>query len=54
MWEVPRETQPSEIVENDIMDQTTKTELAQYLHATIFIPEKSSLFEATKKGFLNT
>ena len=54
MWEVPLETQQSEAVINNIMDQTTKPELAQYLHAALFIPTTASLIKAIKKGLLNT
>ena len=37
---------------NDILDQTTKPELAQYLHAVLFSPTKASLIKAIRKGFL--
>ena len=37
MWEVSPETQKSEAVANNIMAKTTKPELAQYLHAVLFI-----------------
>ena len=38
IWEVPLETQKSEVVANNILAQTTKPELAQYVHVTIFSP----------------
>ena len=48
------ETQQSEIMANKIMAYTTKPELAQYLHATIFIPTTESLLKAMTQGFLKT
>ena len=54
MWEVPLEIKQSEIVENNILVQTTKPELAQYLHATLFIPKTTSLLKAIKLGLLET
>ena len=54
MWEVPLETKQSEAVPNNILDQTTKTELAQYLHVELFIPTTASLLKEIKQGFLKT
>ena len=54
MWEVPLETQQAESMTNNIMEQTSKPELAQYLHAALFSPTKASLVKATKQGFLKT
>ena len=54
MQEVPLETKQSEILGNEIMAQTTRPELAQYLHAALFIPTTSSLLKAIKQGFLKT
>ena len=54
MWEVPLETQKSEVVVNNILDHTTKPELAQYLHAALFSPTASSLLKSIKQVFLKT
>ena len=54
MWEVPLETHKSEVVSNKFMDHTTKSKLAQRLHATILTPEKTILVKAIKLGLLNT
>ena len=54
MWEVPLGSQQSENVVNNIMAQTSKPELAQYLHAALFISTTESLLKATKKSFLET
>ena len=51
---VPLDTQQSESVINNIMAQTSKPELAHYLHAALFIPTKSSILKATKHVFLKT
>ena len=45
MWEVPLETQQSEAVTNNNLSETTKPELAQYLHATLFSPTTVSLLK---------
>ena len=52
MWEVPLETQQSEAVTNNIMDQTYKPELLQYLHAALFSPTTASLLKTIKQVFL--
>ena len=39
---------------NNILAQTSKPELAQYLHAALFISTKTSLLKAIKRGFLKT
>ena len=49
IWEVPLETRQSGVVENKIIAQTTKPELAQYLHAAIFGPATASLLKSIKK-----
>ena len=54
MWEVPLGTQQSEYVVHNIMEQTSKPELAQYLHAALFIPTTASLLKAINQGFLKT
>ena len=54
MWEVPLDKQQQEIVANNMMAQTTKPELSQYLHATLFSPPASSFPKAIKQGFLKT
>ena len=54
MWEVPLGTQQPENVVNNILEQTSKPELSQYLHAALFIPTAASLLKATKQGFLKT
>ena len=48
MWEVPLKTQQSKVVTNNIMAQTTKPELAQYLHAALFILTAASLHKTIK------
>ena len=54
MWEVPLDTQQLEIVSNNIMVQTTKPELSQYLHAALLSPTEASLLKPTKQDFLKT
>ena len=54
MWEVPLGPQQSKNVVNNILAQTSKPELAQYLHAALFIPTTKNLLKATKQGFLKT
>ena len=54
MWEGTLETQQSESVTNKIMSQTTKPELAQYLHASLFVPTTASLLKAMKNKFMKT
>ena len=54
MWGVPLKTQQSEILTNNIMVQTNKPELAQYLHAALFSPTTSILLKAIKQFFLKT
>ena len=46
MWEVPLGPQQSENAVNNIMAQTSRPELAQYLHGVIFNPTKASLLKA--------
>ena len=52
--EVALETQQSEDVANNILAQTTKPELAQYFHASLFSPKTASLLNAIKQGLLKT
>ena len=54
MWEVPLETQQSEFVTNNILAQTSKPKLAQYLYAELFIPTTASLLKFIKHVFLTT
>ena len=54
MWEVTLKKKQSEAVTNNIMSQTTKPELAQYRHISLFIPTTGSLLKSIKKGFLKT
>ena len=54
MWEVTLETQKSEDVANKILAQKNKPELAQYLHASLFISKRTSLLKASKQGLLKT
>ena len=54
MWEVPLDTQQPEAAINSILAQTSKPELAQYLHAEILRPTTASLIKAIKQGFLKT
>ena len=39
---------------HNIMAQTTKPELSNYYHSALFIPKKTSVLQAIKRGFLNT
>ena len=54
MWEVPLGPQQSKNVVNNIMAQTSKPELAKYLHAAIFSPAIASLLKAIEQGSLKT
>ena len=54
MWEDHLETQQPSAKINKIMTQTSKPELAHYLHAALFRPNISSLTKAIKQGFLKT
>ena len=54
MWEVPLGPQQSENVVNNILAQTSRPELSQYLHAVLFSPTKATLLKAIKQGFLKT
>ena len=54
MWEVPLENQQSETETNKILEQSSKPELSQYLHAALYIPTKTSLLKDIKQGFLKT
>ena len=42
------------IVVNNILSQTNKLEMAQYLHDTFFSPKRTILLKETKLGFLKT
>ena len=53
-WEVPLDTQQPSAVINNIQEQSSKPELAQYLHAALFSPTTASLLKAIKQGFLKT
>ena len=54
MWEVPLVTQQPASVINNIILQTSKPELAQYLHTALFSPTVASIIKAIKKGLLKT
>ena len=54
IWEVPLKTQQPASEINNIMAQTSKPELEQYLHAALFSPTTASLIKAIKKVFLKT
>ena len=54
MWEVSLKRQQSEAVTINIMDQTTKPELAQYLHAALLSPTTARLLKEIKQGVLKT
>ena len=54
MWEFPLGTQKSENLVENILAQTSKPELAQYLHAEIFSPTTASILKAIKQGILKT
>ena len=51
---MPLGPQQLENVVNNIMVQTSKPELAQYLNTALFIPTSASLLKATKQVFLKT
>ena len=52
VWEVPLETQQLAAEINSVLAQTSKPELAQYLHAALFSPTTASIFKSFKQGFL--
>ena len=52
MQGLPLGPKQKENVVNTIMAQTSKPELAQYLHEALFIPTTASPLKAIKKGFL--
>ena len=54
MWELPLGPQQSEYLVNIILTQTSKPELSQYLHESLFSSTTTSLLKATKQGFLKT
>ena len=54
MWAVPLETKQSEDVTNNILEQTSKRELVQYIHVALLSPNTESLSKATKQRFLKT
>ena len=54
IWGVPLGTQQSENLVNNIMAQTSKPELAHYLHAALFSPTTASFLKAIKQVFLKT
>ena len=51
---MPLGPQQSENLVNNILAQTSKTELAQYLHAALFRPTKEIILKEIKPGFLKT
>ena len=54
MWEVPLETQQSNIVVDNILVQTTNPELVQYFNAVLFSQATTRLPKAIKLGYLKT
>ena len=54
MWEVPLETQQSNIVVDNILAQTTKPELVQYFHVALFSLTSRTLLKSIKLGYLKT
>ena len=54
MLEVPLKTQQPSNVINKIIAQTSKLELAHYLHAALFISTTASLIKDIKQGLLKT
>ena len=54
MWVLTQETEKSEAVTNKILSQTSKPELAYYLHASLFSPTFESFIKTTKQGLLKT
>ena len=54
MWEVPLDTQQSNIMVNNILVETTKPELSLYFHAALSIPMKTSLLKSINMSYLNT
>ena len=53
MWEVPIGTQQSETVVNRILEQIYRPELAQYLHAALFVTTTARLLKAIKQDLMN-
>ena len=54
MWEVPLGSKQSENLVNNIMAQTSKPELDQYLYSALFSTTKAILLKSTMQGFLKT
>ena len=52
MWEVPQGPQQSKNLVNNILAQTSKLELDQYLHTSIFRTTTASLLKVIKQAFL--
>ena len=53
MWEVPMLIQESKPTVNNILDHTTKPELAKYIHAALFRSKNTNLLKAISQGFFN-
>ena len=51
---MPLGTQQPENVVNNVLEQTYKLELSQYLHAEIFSPTAAIILKAIKQGLLKT
>ena len=49
MWEFPLGPQQEENVLNNILEQTSKPELSQYLHASLFSPTTSIILREIKR-----
>ena len=54
IWEVHLGPQQPEHLVNNILAQTLKPEISQYLHAALLSPTTSSILKAIKQGFLRT
>ena len=59
MWQVkltPPQPSPTHThkSENTLIAERTKPELAQWYHATLFIPVKQTLIQEIKKGYFST
>ena len=54
MWEVSLGPQQYKNLVNNILEENSKSELAQYLFASLFIPTAAILLKAIKQCFLKT
>ena len=54
MWELPPGATTIRNVVNNILEQTSKPELAKYLYTALLFPTTESLIKTIKQGFLKT